>query len=69
LDTTQAINEICKIAFGKYDIVRIYADVFSTNIGSCKVLEKCGFKLEGKLKKSVFKNNQLLDSYLYAMVK
>ncbi|HDO8920900.1 TPA: GNAT family N-acetyltransferase, partial [Clostridioides difficile] len=43
---TNAIKEICKIAFEKYNLNKIHANVYSYNRGSSKVLEKCGFKIE-----------------------
>jgi RimJ/RimL family protein N-acetyltransferase len=32
-------------------------------------LEKNGFELEGRLRESVFKNDQYMDSLIYAMLK
>ena len=66
---TDAIIQMCEMAFKSYDIVRIFAEPFSTNIASCKALEKAGFELEGKLKKSIYKNGKICDSYIYALVK
>ena len=66
---TEAIKEICNIAFRNYDIVRIYAEPYATNKGSRRVLEKAGFELEGIFKKSVFKNGEIIDSHMYALVK
>lgn len=40
---SRAIAEICQIAFHSYDIVRIFAEPFATNLGSRRVLEKMGF--------------------------
>ena len=37
---SEAVNEICKIAFQKLDILRISGLVYSKNIASQKVLEK-----------------------------
>lgn len=65
----QAVMQVCDYAFSHYDLVRIYADVFANNMGSRRVLEKAGFTLEGILKKSVYKNGQLLDSCMYARIK
>lgn len=42
-----AVKQICKDAFEQYDIVRIFAEPFTYNIGSRKVLENAGFTLEG----------------------
>lgn len=66
---TEAVKQICKTAFEKFDIVRIFAEPFSHNIGSKRVLEKAGFKLEGIKKKSIFKNGQIYDSCMYALTK
>jgi len=32
------------------------------------VLEKCGYELEGRLRRSITKNGQTIDSLLYAIV-
>ncbi len=46
-------------------ISRIYAPVFERNKPSMRVLEKNGFHLEAILKRSVIKNNIVLDEYLW----
>jgi len=66
---TAAIKPICDMAFANRDLVRIYAEVFAQNIGSRKALQKADFELEGVLKKNVFKNGQIMDSCIYALVK
>lgn len=52
---TQAVNQICKIAFEKLDIIRITALVYQPNKASAKVLEKNGFTLEGTCKTQFIK--------------
>ena len=64
-----AVQQICQQAFLNFDILRIYAEPYAHNIGSRRVLEKAGFSLEGVLKKSVYKNGQVYDSCIYALVK
>lgn len=64
-----AVKQICKEAFGKFDIVRIYAEPFAHNYGSRKVLENAGFSLEGVMRKGAFKNNKVFDYCLYALLK
>lgn len=64
-----AVREICALAFGRLDIVRIEAGVFSFNTGSRRVLEKAGFTLEGILRQSVSKNGRMHDAYMYALLK
>ena len=65
---SEAVKEMCRQAFERYDIVRIYAKAFRYNQGSQKVLEKAGFKLEGILEKSVYKNGKIFDSCVYALI-
>ncbi|MCK7524552.1 MAG: GNAT family N-acetyltransferase [Ignavibacteriales bacterium] len=43
--------------------------MFEGNDASQKVLEKNGFVLEGKLRKSVFKENKFVDHYIYGLLK
>ena len=65
---TNAIKEVCRISFEYYNITRIQAVVYFNNRRSCNVLEKCGFTMEGILRKSVFKNGQSFDSYMYSLI-
>ena len=60
--------EMTEYVFTKTNIVRLYAPVFSPNKASMRVLEKCGYQLEGILKKAIFKNDVFLDEHLYAKV-
>jgi ribosomal-protein-alanine N-acetyltransferase len=64
-----AVGLICRLAFESFDIVRIYAQPFAHNAASRRVLEKCGFHLEGVLEKSVYKNEEIQDSCMYALIK
>jgi [ribosomal protein S5]-alanine N-acetyltransferase len=65
---TLAVGAAAKYAFAGFDLVRLYATVFEWNPASARVLEKNGFKLEGRLEKSVFKDGKTIDSLLYALV-
>ena len=64
---TNAIKEIVAFGFKTYDINRIFARPFATNIGSQKVLGKAGFVLEGRFEKTFFKNGEFLDELVYAV--
>lgn len=66
---TEAVKQACAAAFDKLDIVRIHAEPFAHNTASRRVLEKAGFTLEGTLRNSVYKNGEVLDSCLYALLK
>lgn len=63
---TQAIREVVEYGFKTFDIVRIYARPFSTNLASQRVLEKAGFAYEARLKKALYKNGEILDEIIYA---
>ena len=64
---TKAIIQIVDFGFKTYDIDRIFARPFGTNIASQKVLEKAGFILEAKFERALFKNGEYLDELVYAV--
>ena len=66
---SEAIRIIISEAFEQLDITRIFARPFYTNNASHRVLEKSGFKLEAILEKTVFKNGEYMDEYIYAIRK
>ena len=66
---TKAVPVFCNYLFSKFDFNRLTANVFEGNDASQKVLEKNGFVLEGKLRKSVFKENKFVDHYIYGLLK
>jgi len=66
---TKAVPVFCNYLFTKFDFNRLTANVFEGNDASQKVLEKNGFVLEGKLRKSVFKENKFVDHYIYGLLK
>jgi RimJ/RimL family protein N-acetyltransferase len=65
---TEAVKLVTKYAFEKLGLKRVYANVFWGNKQSARVLEKNGFKLEGRLKKYAKKGNKFLDAILFAKV-
>jgi [ribosomal protein S5]-alanine N-acetyltransferase len=66
---TRAIKCATIYAFRDFDIVRVYAEVFSDNHGSRKALEKAGFNLEATLKNNIIKNGIIKDSCIYSVLK
>lgn len=64
-----AVAQICAEAFERFDLVRIYSEVFAYNKASQRTLEKAGFALEGVLRKSIYKNGKIFDSYIFAKIK
>jgi len=66
---SEAVAELTRFAFGMFDLERIYAEPFVSNRASARVLEKAGFVCEGRLRASIFKDGNRLDSFLYARVR
>ena len=64
---SRVIPEMVSKAFDQFDIERIYAPVFGRNKASQRVLEKCGFAVEGEFKNTVFKNGQFEDEVVLAI--
>ncbi|WP_207491418.1 GNAT family N-acetyltransferase [Aridibaculum aurantiacum] len=62
---TIAVAQMLQYIKQRFDVVRVYAEVFETNHASMKVLEKNGFKHEGIRKKAVIKNNVLMDDHVW----
>ena len=48
---TAVVRGFTDYAFDAFDLCRIYANVFEWNPGSCRVLEKAGYVLEGRLRR------------------
>lgn len=51
-----------------YYIAEPYAEPFAHNIGSCRILEKSGFQLEGTLRKNAVKNGVVVDMKMYSIL-
>lgn len=66
---TEAVRQICSAVFETTDILRIFAEPFSNNAGSRRVLEKAGFSFEGTLKNNAFKNGKVLDMVMYSLTR
>ena len=66
---TEVVRKICGYVFENTDIIRIFAEPFSYNTASCRVLEKAGFEFEGILRKNAEKNGKILDMKMYSLIK
>ena len=58
---TAAVGSACADVFGQ--------TVFSENLASARVLQKCGFVQEGVLRRSVCKEGRYYDLLLYGLLK
>lgn len=50
-------------------VERIFAVPYARNGASYRVLEKAGYKLEGRLRRSAIKDGEVLDQFMYARVR
>ncbi len=66
---TEVVPAFVDYCFKEFSLNRIYAEPFSNNPASARVLEKAGFVLEGRLRKNVVKDGKVVDSLLYARTK
>jgi RimJ/RimL family protein N-acetyltransferase len=66
---TRAVRAASEWALEEYKLTRVFAMVFSHNVGSMRVLEKAGFEREGTMRRSAIKNGVILDQMLYAKVR
>lgn len=64
---SNAIIQMVDYGFQNFEINRIFAIPFGTNLASQRVLEKAGFILEGRFEKTLFKNGEYLDEVVYAV--
>jgi RimJ/RimL family protein N-acetyltransferase len=66
---TKAVRALADWVFATTPLVRLYAHVFDWNPASARVLEKAGFTFEGRMRRSVTKNGQVIDQLSYARVR
>ena len=64
-----ALTALSKYAFEQFGLNRIFAGVFQGNRASMRVLEKSGFKLEGRLRNAVYKDNHFKDQLMYSILR
>lgn len=63
------IPEMIQYAFHTFDIDRIYARPFGSNLASQRVLEKVGFVLEARIKDNIYKWDRYEDELIYGIRK
>lgn len=63
-----ALRAVTEYAMKTHGLTRVYALPFARNAASCRVLEKAGFVLEGRLRKSAIKDGVVIDQMQYAFI-
>ncbi len=62
-----AVRGVTAYAFATLDLTRVYALPFAQNRASLRVLEKAGYTREARLRRSVLKDGEVLDQWLFAI--
>lgn len=63
---TEALVALTEYAIVTHGLTRVYAAPFAWNMASCRVLEKAGYVLEGRLRRSAVKDGSVTDQLQYA---
>ena len=64
------IKKISNLAFNKLSMRKIYAGTYENNFGSIKILQKNGFKIEGKIKNFFkFSNSKRVAKVIFGISK
>ena len=66
---TEAVRQVCSIAFKILSLEQITANVFQPNIASIRVLLKNGFKYKGTIPNAVIKDGNVSDLLIYVLTK
>ena len=66
---TEALAAVTRHAIEAHGLTRVFAVPFAHNTASCRVLEKAGYALEGRLRRSAIKDGRILDQLQYAFIK
>ena len=66
--TTEALIAITRYAIEAHQLTRVFALPFAFNVASCRVLEKAGYVLEARLRRSAVKDGQIVDQMQYAFI-
>ena len=65
---TEALVAVTKYAIDTQGFTRLFALPFAHNAASCRVLEKAGYVLEARLRRSAIKDGQIVDQLQYAFI-
>ena len=66
---TEAVKQVCTIAFKVLSLEQITANVFQPNIASIRVLLKNGFKYKGAITNAVIKDGNVYNLLIYRLTK
>jgi [ribosomal protein S5]-alanine N-acetyltransferase len=65
---TEAARSVLQLGFETFKLHRISANCVADNVGSARVLEKLGMRLEGRLRENQYFKGRWWDTFLYAIL-
>ena len=65
---TEALRAVTGYAIEHHGLTRVFAVPYAHNTASQRVLEKSGYALEGRMRRSAVKDGVIVDQLLYAFV-
>lgn len=65
---TAAVRRLSRYAFEELGLRRLVAHVYDWNDASMRVLEKCGYRREGRLRQHFLKGGKALDVVAYGLL-
>src|SRR5215471_15316610 len=65
---TEALVAVTRYAVDTFRLTRLFAVPFAWNEASCRVLEKAGYVLEARLRRSAIKDGRITDQLQYAFI-
>lgn len=66
---TEAVGRVVETAFRKFSAHRVQATCWVKNQGSARVLEKCGFRREGRLRGFMRVGDRIRDEFGYGITR
>ncbi len=63
----EAVTDVVEYAYGTLGLKRLYMHTIADNYAAIKVLENCGFQIEGKMRQHMFKDGVFKDVLVLGM--
>jgi len=66
---TDAMKVLVNFIFSQMNINKVYLYVYSFNKRAIRSYEKCGFKIEGRLREHIFRDGKYHDEYIMSILR
>ena len=65
----EALTAVLDLCFGKFDQVKVEAEIFTNNARSKRLVESLGMRLEGTIRSSHHKRGEWVDAHIYGILR